>query len=128
MAITPPTEETFLHQLRSLFRSCIYSPPELELSLWHELHAILVSNLPTDVEYEKLLETDPRCWQILVSLIVNPSLRMPITDPTAGEFMSMSTYILGYKPTDEKWKEMKAAWDAWKKTKVAWDACKATGV
>lgn len=26
--------------------------------------------------------------------------------------MSMSTYVVGFKPADDKWKKMKAVWDA----------------
>jgi hypothetical protein len=32
--------------------------------------------------------------------------------------MGMSTYVEAYKPPDEKWKEMKAAWDACKAAHV----------
>ena len=28
--------------------------------------------------------------------------------------MSMSTYVVGFKPADDKWKKMKAVWDACK--------------
>lgn len=32
--------------------------------------------------------------------------------------MSMSTYVLGFKPVDKKWQEMKAVWDACRAAKV----------
>lgn len=32
--------------------------------------------------------------------------------------MSMSTHVKGFKPPDEKWKKMKAVWDACDKAKV----------
>lgn len=32
--------------------------------------------------------------------------------------MSMSTHVVGIKPPDEKWKEMKKVWDACEKAKV----------
>lgn len=33
--------------------------------------------------------------------------------------MSMSTSVVGFKPPDEKWKEMKAIWDACDKAEIA---------
>lgn len=32
--------------------------------------------------------------------------------------MGMNSYVLGFKPPDEKWKKMKAVWDTCKKAKV----------
>lgn len=33
--------------------------------------------------------------------------------------MSMSTHVVGFKPADSKWKQMKAIWDACDKAKVS---------
>lgn len=33
--------------------------------------------------------------------------------------MSMSMHVVGYKPVDEKWREMKAVWDSCKEAGVA---------
>ncbi len=33
--------------------------------------------------------------------------------------MSMSTYVIGFKPPDSKWKEMKAIYDACEKGKIS---------
>ncbi len=32
--------------------------------------------------------------------------------------MSMSTHVVGFKPADDKWRQMKAIWDACMKAKV----------
>lgn len=32
--------------------------------------------------------------------------------------MSMSTFVMGFRPPDEKWKKMKAIWDSCKKAGV----------
>ena len=32
--------------------------------------------------------------------------------------MSMSTHVIGFKPPDEKWQKMKAAWDACKAAEI----------
>lgn len=82
MAVTPPSEESFLLGLKDLFSSACYCPPEAEHMIWARLHSLLVSHLPSEADFEALLISDPNSWQVQVSRIVNPTMRDAACDPT----------------------------------------------